>query len=166
MVERGGAVCPRQTHGAPKPIGHSQVSTLGEVQKNNEKVKVADMAVAITQASGVKAAAARLVHVSWWTVNNYIKKYPTCKLAYDAATSEITDIARANVIQAIRSGDVAESKWWLTKKDPEFRDVTRQEITGSDGGPVEISIVELAKLAARYDADGRGDQRDGASRLK
>ena len=112
-----------------------------EIQHRNNKVKVAEMADAIRQSSGIKAVAARILNVNWNTVNAYIKKYPTCLAAYEEATKQITDIARGNLVGAIRAGDVAESKWWLSKKDPDFKETQRVENVGSDDGPMVFKVV-------------------------
>ena len=98
------------------------------------------MAEAITEAKGIKADAAALLGVHWQTVHRYIKKYPTCRTAYDEAIQAVSDIARGNVVKAIEGGDVAESKWWLTKKDEDFKDVQVNRHEGPDGGPVDVVV--------------------------
>jgi len=112
-----------------------------EKQLPQEKIKVPAMVAAILRAQGIKAAAGRILGVDWKTVAAYIKKYPTCRLAYDQAVEGITDLARGNLIRAIIGGDVAESKWWLTKKDPEFKETVQQEIVGAGGKPFSIRVM-------------------------
>ena len=100
---------------------------------NHEKIKVPDMCAAILEGRGIKAAAARMLGVSWETVDNYIKRHPTCKAAYDQAVHEVTDIAKGNVVATIIAGapedKLTTSKWWLKAKDPDFKDKSSVEHT-------------------------------------
>ncbi len=114
---------------------------MTEEQKPNEKLKVANVAAALFKARGVKAVAARKLGVDWNTVQRYIKKYPTCQRALEDASEPITDFARKNIIRAIMRGNLGESHWWLAHKDPEFKDVVKNEHTGAGGGPIILEIV-------------------------
>lgn len=107
-------------------------------QKRNDKYTVKQVSQAIREARGVKAAAGRILGCAWETVDYYIKRYPKCQEAYEESVKQVTDFARGNLIRAIYSGDLAESKWWLSRKDPEFTDVSRTELTGKDGGPIQV----------------------------
>jgi hypothetical protein len=57
------------------------------------------------------------------------------------ATAEIESVARIRA--AARSGDLDSDKFYLTHAHPDRwgRQVTRQEHTGSAGGPMEIKVI-------------------------
>ncbi len=112
-----------------------------EIQKPNEKIKIPAMIKALRDARGIKAAAARLLNCDSLTVDNYIKKYASVRAAYDEAAHAVSDIARGNVVGAIIKGDLAESHWWLTKKDPTFKDRIENVHTGDPNQPIVIEVV-------------------------
>lgn len=75
------------------------------------------------------------------------------------------EVTRADVVEHVPP-DVGAAKLWLTNRRPErWRDVTRQEHTGPDGGPIEMKSAadeinsRIARIAAREGASG-GPRRD------
>jgi len=85
---------------------------------------------------GIISAIARKVGCAWHTVARAIEKYPTVAKARDAARSEVTDKAQANLVQAISAGDLAISKWWVQVMDPEF--VPKQAVDVNVSGNLTV----------------------------
>jgi transposase len=54
------------------------------------------------------------------TVYAYLDAFPKIKAAYDEERTSVTEMARANLIEAIFNNDVEISKWWVERRDPEF----------------------------------------------
>lgn len=48
--------------------------------------------------------------------------------------------AKVNVSKAIGEGDLDVSKWYLEKTDDAFKPKMRQEVTGKDGGAINIAF--------------------------
>ena len=119
---------------------HSK-QTVEVLQKPNDKFTVAQVAQAMRDAKGIKTAAARILGCNRLTVDRYCTRYPTVAEAARQGESEITDVALGNVVRAILGGDTQESKWWLSKRDPDFKETVRAEVTGANGGPVKLMVV-------------------------
>lgn len=115
-----------------------------EVQRNNDRYTVAEVADAIRKAQGIKAAAARQLGCEWETVDSYIRRYKTCEAAYEQASERVLDVAESVVIKAIMDGSIEESKWYLVKKGRKrgYGDVVKQE----GDFYLKISIDELARV--------------------
>lgn len=96
---------------------------------------------------GIISAIARKMECGWNTVDRAIKKYPTVAKARDAARSEVTDKAQANLVQAISNGDLAISKWWVQVMDPEF--IPKQQLEGfiKSLDLSQLSIKQLERIA-------------------
>lgn len=88
---------------------------------------------------GVISALAERVGCTWPTAHRYIETYATVRRAWEAERSRITDIAENNIIKAIKSGDMAMSKWWLQVMREEF--VPRQRNENENSGEVIVHVV-------------------------
>lgn len=84
---------------------------------------------AIPGSGGIISVIARRVGCTWGTANNYIRKYPTVKTAYDDEVETIIDNAESVVIESLREGDVSTAKWYLVTKGKDRGYTERQEIT-------------------------------------
>ena len=63
---------------------------------------------------------------------------PVIHQAWEDERNRIKDKAQHNIIKAINDGDLQMSKWWLQVMDAEFLPRERQELTGADGGKIEL----------------------------
>lgn len=71
---------------------------------------------AIPGSGGIIATIASRVGCDWNTAKKAIDKFPEVRAAYEAELETVNDLAESTLIKAIRDGDVASAKWWLTKK--------------------------------------------------
>lgn len=56
-------------------------------------------------------------------------------------------LAKKNIVEAIRKGDEGSSKWYLERKDDEFSNKTKTEISGSMGIDTEADRKAVIKEA-------------------
>jgi hypothetical protein len=75
-----------------------------------------EVVVALETTHGIKSLAAVLLKCNRQTITNYIARYQKVRIAYDAATDVILDIAEGNVYRAVSRGNLEESHWLLVKK--------------------------------------------------
>ena len=96
---------------------------------------------AIPGTGGIIQVLADRVGCDWHTARKYTRNYPTIVQAWEAERNRITDKARHNILAAITNGDLQMSKWWLQVMDEEFIPRVKSEITGADGGPLQVVWV-------------------------
>ena len=104
---------------------------------------------AIPGTGGVVSAIANRVGCAWHTAKKYIDNYPTVNRAWRNERYKVNDMARVNIITAIKNGDMQMSKWWLTVLDSEFRPKQEVDVT-SDGQRIttEPDLDALAEALA------------------
>ena len=110
---------------------------------------------AIPGTGGIISAIARKVGCDWKTADSWVHDFPTVKRAYDAECEAMLDLAESTVLKAIKDGDTSDAKWYLTKKGKRRGYGDAVELTGKDGGPIQVAQVpkltddELERIAAR-----------------
>ena len=103
---------------------------------NKRQYKATDFISAIPGTAGIIDTIAKKVGCDWHTAKKYIDEYPSIMQAYSDEVERVSDMAVAVVIKAIKEGDTATAKWYLTKKrKPEFGDAI--DVT-SGGKPLII----------------------------
>jgi len=113
---------------------------------------------AIPGTGGIITAIARKVGCAWHTAKKYIDNYATIQRAYQDECESILDLAEAKVISAIKDGDSQMIRYYLSTKGKRRGYSERHEITGAEGGPLEMvwdDGREVAPFASRP-ADGLG----------
>ena len=93
---------------------------------------------AIPGSGGIISTIAKRVGCEWSTAKKYIYEYPTVLQAYQDECEAVTDMAESVLIKSIREGDSADAKWWLSRKGRNRGFVERTELTGADGGAVQV----------------------------
>lgn len=115
-----------------------------------------DVIKAVTGSKGIKMIIARSLGVHRNTVDNYLKRYPSARQAYDNEVETVGDIAEGVIIDAIMSRDLTTAKWYATMKLKHRGYVERQELTGAEGGAIQI--IEVVRDAGNSaDADDAGE---------
>ena len=96
---------------------------------------------AIPGTGGVISDIADKIGCTWHTAKKYIDEYATVREAYEAERARITDKAHSNIIEAItKKRDLQTSKWYLSVKDPEFREKKDVNLGGADGTPIVLKV--------------------------
>jgi len=93
---------------------------------------------AIPGTGGIVTAIAKRVGCAWNTARKYIDSHPTVRAAYDNECESVLDLAEAKTIEAIKSGDSAMIRYYLSTKGKNRGYTERQEITGAEGKPVLV----------------------------
>lgn len=106
----------------------------------NERFTAEEVAKAIEQSKGILAVAARSLSCNRGTVDNYIKRYPTVKKAFDEANETTIDFVESKLLKNIDDGDTASIIFFLKTKGKNRGYVERQEISGKDGGAIEHDV--------------------------
>ena len=161
-----------------------------------ERYKAQQFIDAMPRSGAIVSSIAKAVGCTWHTARKYIDGYPTVREAYEAEAERILDIAENVIIgnimasnrkqaEAMKDGpdgkpgepivvDSADVRWYLSMKGRErgYVKTEARENTGRDGGPMEITNVELtdderaARVAAILDtARARRDRQVGDARL-
>lgn len=106
----------------------------------NERFTAEEVAKAIEQSKGILAVAARSLSCNRRTVDNYIKRYPTVKNAYDEANETTIDFVESKLLKNIDDGDTTSIIFFLKTKGKNRGYVERQEITGAEGGNILVKV--------------------------
>lgn len=91
---------------------------------------------AIPGTGGVVSSIASRVGCAWNTAKKYIDEYATVQQAWQNERNRITDMAKDNLIESLKRGDLQISKWWVQVMDEEFNPPARHEVNAS----TEITI--------------------------
>ena len=90
------------------------------------------------------------------TLYNYQTRHPKFIQRKEALKSSPNLRARTNIINAMNQSNTEVSKWWLEKKDPEFRPTSKLEHSGTiettEVPEIERSPEELAAIKALREA--------------
>jgi len=82
----------------------------------HEKFSASQVASALREAHGIKAAAARALGCERETIDAYIRRHPTVKAAHDEATDHVLDIAESHLIRAVERGEWDQIRYYLNAK--------------------------------------------------
>ena len=114
-----------------------------------EAYTVAQVIDALRATKGMKGPAARKLGCTWNTVDNYAKRHPTIAAAIAEEREMMLDIGELSLARAVQNGE-AWAVCFLLKTQGKSRGyVERQEITGGDGGPVEVATEKREKSTAQ-----------------
>lgn len=102
-----------------------------------------DVAAAILKAQGLVSVAAKILRVHQATVYDYIVRYPICKQAQTDARERTGDMAEQKLFEAIKRGDFPAISLYLRTVHKHRGYVERQEVTGENGAPINISVVRV-----------------------
>jgi hypothetical protein len=106
------------------------------------KTTVADVLALVEPNKGNVAAIARKLGVSRGTVWNRCQESPTLMRALDDAREAMIDNAESVLYKKVLEGSTPELLFFLKTQGRNRGYVERQELTGKDGGAIEVSWVE------------------------
>ncbi|MEQ8448237.1 MAG: hypothetical protein RIB97_00985 [Nitratireductor sp.] len=120
------------------------------------KLSIARVKTALEQAGGIRTIAASLLNCHRSTLHTYLTRHPTLLVFADEIEETIKDIAEAEVIKAIRAGDMQTARWYLELKGKDRGYVRRIENVGKDGGALQVAPASDWKdLMADLNSDER-----------
>jgi len=113
-----------------------------------EKYTTNQIIEALREKHGNLSAASRFLGCSRDTIARYIKTYPTVKSVADEERETLIDFAENQLFQQVKDGNITAIIFTLKTIGKSRGYVERQEVTGADGGKVQIEYVN----------DWRGDE--------
>ena len=106
-----------------------------------EKYTANQMIEALREKHGNLSAAARFLNCSRNTISRYIEKYPTVKAVADEERETLIDFAENQLFKQVQEGNITAIIFTLKTIGKHRGYVERQEVTGANGGKVQIEYV-------------------------
>lgn len=102
---------------------------------------------ALTESKGLISIAARKLGCSYNTVRNYIDNYPTVAAVLKEQRAAFVDIAELKLMGAVNSSQPWAVSLVLRTLGKDRGYVPSTEVTGKDGDPLAVALVEVIKPA-------------------
>lgn len=96
---------------------------------------------AIKDSGGIMSTIARRLGVTWHTADTWVKQYNETKQALQDEREAILDLAESTLFRNIKDGNSQDAKWLLSTMGKNRGYSERQEITGVDGGPIDVNAI-------------------------
>lgn len=109
---------------------------------------------AIEGSFGIKQVACNRLGCVHATLNNYIARYPSVRVAYEHERGRLVDMAQSKLVEMVNNGDPWAVKFVLSTLGKHEGFVERQELTGAGGGPVQQNVVVTWDNVIDADEDG------------
>jgi len=112
---------------------------LPKKRLNREQLSVETVCEALKQAGGNASAAARILKVTRQTIVNYEKRHPEVAAARKEAREVFIDMAEAKLVKLVNDEHPPAVFFVLRTLGKDRGYAERKEVTGSDGGPIEVA---------------------------
>lgn len=96
---------------------------------------------AIEGSFGIKQVPCNRLGCVHATLNNYIARYPSVRVAYEHERGRLVDMAQSKLVEMVNKGDPWAVKFVLSTLGKHEGFVERQELTGAGGGPLQQNVV-------------------------
>jgi hypothetical protein len=100
---------------------------------------------AVTNSYGVVSRVADALKCTWATARKYIEMYEDAKSLFSDETERVLDLAETKIIKAINLDDIGTAKWLLANKGKHRGYNQQLEVTGKDGGAIEVKTISIIK---------------------
>lgn len=100
-----------------------------------------------------KTGAAKLLHCSRQTIQNYCKRWKTVANAFEDKKRELVDLAHMGLRGAVLNREPWAVAFTLKTLGKDEGYAERQEVTGKDGGPLTLQVVETIVTSRRENRD-------------
>jgi len=108
--------------------------------KHKRQYKAREIVEALRLSRGLVSQAAERLGCDRGTIYNAIKRYETVRRALDDAREAMLDRTESKLFENIEQGDNTAIIFYLKCIGKRRGYVERQEVTGADGGPVEMRV--------------------------
>lgn len=109
---------------------------------------------ALWEAFGNISAAAELLKINRVSLWRRINRHERLQIAKNEGEERAKDFAEIQLLKGVRAGSLRAIEFFLECKAKDRGWVRRQEITGSDGGPMNVSSVSHLSDAELRDIAG------------
>lgn len=113
----------------------------------SEYLHYGQVALALSESSGIKKDAAKLLGITYGSLKKFIDENPALEQVIMIAKDEVSDMAERLVKTKIQEGDLAAGKFWLQNQAKDRGWSTRTELTGKDGKDLYDGATEDDKQA-------------------
>jgi hypothetical protein len=126
------------------------------------RIKKSALAKALRRNGGILAAAARDMGVARFSVIRCVERWPELRAIIEEAKEDLCDEAEVSIRELVRDRNVAATIFILKTLGKARGYAQRYEVTGADGGPVNVADLtkltddEVAAIAGRPLAGGGG----------
>ncbi len=96
---------------------------------------------AIEGSFGIKQVPCNRLGCVHATLNNYIARYPSVRVAYEHERGRLVDMAQSKLVEMVNKGDPWAVKFVLSTLGKHEGFVERQELTGAAGGPLQHEVI-------------------------
>ena len=110
---------------------------------NKRQYTAEQVSQALRDSAGIQAAAARRLGCDRNTSGNYIKRYATVRQALEEARDTTIDLAESKLIEKVQAGEWPAIAFTLKTVGRHRGYVERSEVTGQDGEPLPIAIINI-----------------------
>lgn len=97
---------------------------------------------ALRKYNGILSLSAEACGVARTTLYRFIEKHPHLKEVRTEVDENLLDVAESNVVSALSEADMKTTRWYLERKGKDRGYVTRQEQTGKDGTPLQVTSIK------------------------
>lgn len=107
----------------------------------HERYTAKQVVEAITGTFGIKQVACDRLGCVRGTLNAYISRYESVRIAYEHERGRLIDVAQSRLLKLVNDGDPWAVKYVLSTLGKSEGFVERTEVTGADGGPLQVERV-------------------------
>ena len=101
---------------------------------------------AIKGSGAVVSTIAKRLGCDWNTARKYINNNEEAQQAFTNEEETILDMCESAIYKSVQEGNTQDAKWILATKGKKRGFTERQEITGADGGDIQLNVsVNLVK---------------------
>jgi hypothetical protein len=113
------------------------------------------LARVLTECRGMVFVSAQKLGCSVNTIRARLEKSPSLRAVQEQAKGYLVDTAELKLAQAVQAGDLGAIKFFLQTQARDRGYVSRTEVTGLDGGPIQSEVTNgddaRSRLAGRLD---------------
>jgi len=98
---------------------------------------------------GNRSRVAKRFGVSRQAVSKFAKTHPEVAAVFDEALAEMVDLAESKLYAALVKGQAWAICFTLKTQSKDRGYVERAEVTGRDGGPIDVHTIQIVPAARR-----------------
>lgn len=103
---------------------------------------------ALEHSGAIRSIAAQILGVHRSTLYTFMTRHPSLEAFAQEIEEELKDLAEAEIIKAIRAGDMQTVRWYAETKMKDRGYSRRIETVGKDDGPIEVNAkLDLSQFS-------------------
>lgn len=104
-----------------------------------------DVLAAVMGSNGITTRVANTLNCAYDTARKYMAMYPAAQAAFADEIEKVLDVAESKLFKAINADDMESVKWFLSRKGKHRGYSERTEVTGPNGGQLEVKtwVIEI-----------------------